>query len=373
MKQLKNKNIKQSFHCLFMLMWLVCTFPIVGFTSCSREDSLPVSASSGEKVTVSYTIPEKTPGTRSGYVLAEGAESTVNSLYFLFFKYDVHGNGTYITALQGTMESSSLRTNRISLTLSGGINNTTDYQVLAVANLESFTPNPADFLLKTCAWKTYGEIHRSLALQLAKDADGVYSFAGGILPMSGSTIKRAGEDITLDLYRAVVRVDVKVAADKTSDITLYEAYLANVMPQVPLYEIWDAGEAYVRSQSAQAQSGEIIKGKLYTGECLRHFTGDKDDIRRRALCLILKVKSTAIHNTPETANLLWYRTNLKLEDNAQYLQRNNAYTVYITDVLSTGQETGDDAINGASQLTISTVTVAEWADSGVTPPDVDID
>lgn len=372
MKQLKNKNIKQHYHCVCMLIWLVCIFPIVGFTSCSREDSLPVNASSGEKVAVSYTIPEKTPGTRSGYVLAEGAESTVNSLYFLFFKYDVHGNGTYITALKGTMESSSLRANRISLTLSGGINNTTDYQVLAVANLEKFTSNPADFLLKTCAWKTYGEIHRSLALQLAKDADGIYSFTGGILPMSGSTIKRAGEDITLDLYRAVARVDVKVAADKASEITLYEGRLANVMPQVPLYEIWDAGEAYVRSQSAQANVGEI-KGKLYTGECLRYFTGDKDDTRRRALCLLLKVKSTAIHNTTETQDLVWYRTNLKLDDDAQYLQRNNAYTVYITDILSLGQKNEEDALNGASQLTISTVTVAEWTDSGVTPPNVDID
>ena len=372
MKQLKNKNMKRHYHCMFMLMWLVCTFPIAGFTSCSREDIPPVSASSGEKIAVSYTIPEKTPGTRSEYVPAVGAESTVNSLHFLFFKYDVHGNGTYITALQGEMESSSLRTNRIVLTLSNGIDNQTDYQVLAVANLESFTANPVDFLQETCESKTYGEVHRSLALQLAKDADGAYGFADGILPMSGSTVKRAGDDITLDLYRAVARVDVKVASDKTSEITLYEGRLANVMPQVPLYKIWDAGGAYVRSQPALADAGEI-KGKLYTGECLRYFTGDKDDTRRRALCLLLKVKSAAIHNTAETEDLLWYRTNLNFTDNAQYLQRNNAYTVYITDVSATGQKNEEDALNGALQLTISTVTVAEWEDSGVTPPNVDVD
>lgn len=359
-----------------ILMWVAGAFSAAGLNSCAREDRLPADIpSSGEKVSISYTLPDKVPSGaagRAGYVVAEGAESTVNSLWFLFFEYDVHGNGTYITALQGTMESSSLRINRIILTLSGGIDNATDYQVLAIANLESFTASPAAFLQSACTGKTYGKVHRNLALQLAKDADGIYSFAGGILPMSGTAVKRAGEDMTIDIYRAVTRVDVKVAAEKASEITLYEAYLENVMPQIPLYETWDAGDAYIRSQPALAQSNQI-KGKLYTGECLRYFTGDKEDIRRRVLCLILKVKSTAIHTDAETGKLVWYRTNLNFTDNAQYLQRNNAYTVYITDVLTTGQENGEDAHNGASQLGIGTVTVAEWVDSGVTPPNVDID
>lgn len=370
---MKRKNIKLN--CVCILLWVAGAFSVVGLNSCAQEDRLPPNIPSvGEKVAVSYTIPDKVPSGlegRAGYVLAEGAESTVNSLWFLFFEYDAHGNGTYITALKGTMASSSLRINRITLTLSGGIDNTTDYQVLAIANLESFTTNPATFLQNACTGKTYGKVHRNLALQLV-NTDGIYSFAGGILPMSGSTVKRAGKDMDINLYRAVTRVDVKVVTEKAAEITLYEAYLANVMPQVPLYETWDAGAAYIRSQSALAQAS-LIKGKLYTGECLRYFTGDKEDLRRRALCLILKVKSTAIHTDADTEKLLWYRTNLNLADNAQYLQRNNAYTVYITDVLTTGQESEDDAYNGASQLAIGTVTVAEWVDSGIAPPNVDID
>lgn len=361
-----------KFNCVYILMWLAGAFSVAGLNSCAQEDRLPVNIPSGEKIAVSYTIPDHVLADRAGYVLAEGAESTVNSLYFLFFQYDVHGNGNYITALKGSMESSSLRINRLALTLSGGIDNATDYQVLVIANLENFTGNPTDFLTKNCAGKTYGKVHRNLALQLAHDANGVYSFASGILPMSGSTVKRAGEDITLDLYRAVVRVDVKVAPDKASEITLYEAYLANVMPQIPLYETWDAGDTYIRSQSAAASSS-LIKGKLYAGECLRYFVGDKDDTRKRAFCLILKVRSTKVHTDGDTQKLQWYRTNLNFADNAQYLQRNNAYTVYITDVLSPGQENGEDAYNGASQLAITTVTVADWENSGVTPPNVDID
>lgn len=367
---MKRRNMKYS--CVYVLMWLVGAFSVAGLSSCAQEDRLPVDTPSGERITVSYTIPDKIPADRAGYVPAVGAESTVNSLYFLFFQYDAHGNGNYITALKGAMESSSLRINRIQLTLSGAIDNATDYQVLAVANLESFTSNPTDFLQKACAGKTYGRVHRNLALQLTQDANGIYRFDNGILPMSGSTLKRAGENITLNLYRAVVRVDVKVKEGTGKDITLQEAYLANVMPQIPLYETWDAGDTYIRSQSAAASSNEI-KGKLYAGECLRYFMGDKDDTRRRAFCLILKVNCKQVHNTPETQKLQWYRTNLNFSDNTQYLQRNNAYTVYITDVLSPGQENGDDAYNGASQLAITTVTVADWENSGVTPPNVDID
>lgn len=53
--------------------------------------------------------------------------------------------------------------------------------------------------------------------------------------MSGTTFKEAGKDMSVQLLRAAVRIDVRVAEDKRGTVLLKSAMLRNVSPVIPVF------------------------------------------------------------------------------------------------------------------------------------------
>ena len=53
--------------------------------------------------------------------------------------------------------------------------------------------------------------------------------------MSGIAFKEAGKDMSVQLLRAAVRIDVRVVEDKKGTVLLKSAVLRNVSPDIPMF------------------------------------------------------------------------------------------------------------------------------------------
>lgn len=349
------------------------------FSACTGGDMIEVVQPGGDEdnnvLTLTYTIPDATTGTRAdlSYVEATGTESTVDGLHLLFFNPDNHGNGSYVAAASATLKDASLKQNTITVTLPAEVKTENEYSTLIVANLAKYIPVAADLTayLATFKDKTYGQSWEELQALLPVDADGIYSFPAGRLPMSGTTVKRAGSNaMSVDLLRAAVRIDVKVG-DGLTGVTLSNVQLRNVASVVPFFRTQEEISLPRAASANLTVTGNKVVGGLYAVETSLDVT-DSRVMLNDATCILLNIKSDAIHKNADVAKT-WYRVNLNVNaDNMQFLKRNNAYRVVVTGVFTPGSSTPDEAYNNKAML-ISTVTIpTDWISSGVTPPDVTI-
>lgn len=228
-------------------------------------------------------------------------------------------------------------------------------------------------------WDAYcaGQTENAVRVQLRGEmplhslTDRTYKVTDDCLPMSGIAFKEAGKDMSVQLLRAAVRIDVRVVEDKKGTVLLKSAVLRNVSPDIPMFN--DPQDAaftpltYANTKSAQEQFSII--GGLYATEVLRtlHTPYLK---QTQAVCLLLECEKSSSSCSG------WYRVNINIDtDDVQYLRRNNVYTVIIKDILSQGADTPDDAYGAGSFGGIQTVTVpTDWKvpDGIVTPPDVEV-
>lgn len=254
---------------------------------------------------------------------------------------------------------------------SGSIDNHTDYDVLVLAN--------ASVYFSGMDWDAYcaGQTENAVRVRLRGEmplhspTDRTYKVTDDCLPMSGIAFKEAGKDMSVQLLRAAVRIDVRVVEDKKGTVLLKSAVLRNVSPDIPMFN--DPQDAaftpltYANTKSAQEQFSII--GGLYATEVLRtlHTPYLK---QTQAVCLLLECEKSSSSCSG------WYRVNINIDkDDVQYLRRNNVYTVIIKDILSQGADTPDDAYGAGSFGGIQTVTVpTDWKvpDGIVTPPDVEV-
>lgn len=342
------------------------------FCSCAEEGPEVVQAGGeGHALTLTYTIPDAEAATRaaSSFVEATGNESVVDGLHLLFFEPDAHGNGAYVATASATLKDANLKQNMITVTLPPAVVKANEYSVLVVANLAKFTAAPNAYLA-TFATKTYGQAWEELQATLPLTGS-KYSFPDGRLPMSGTTVKRAGKDeMSVDLLRAAVRVDVAVGAGLTT-ATLSHVELRNVAQAVPFFRTQEEISTPRVGSSQLTVTGNKLTGGLYAVETSLDVTDSKilmDD----ATCLLVDIKDPAVHKNGDAANT-WYRVNLNVDaDGRQYLKRNNAYRVVITAISGPGAPSADEAYK-SGVLLISAVTVpAAWKESGLTPPEVSV-
>lgn len=343
------------------------------FCSCAEEGPEVVQAGEeGHALTLTYTIPDAEAATRaaSSYVEATGNESVVDGLHLLFFEPDAHGNGAHVATASATLKDANLKQNMITVTLPPAVLKANEYSVLVIANLAKFTAAP-DAYLATFATKTYGRAWEELQATLPLTA-GKYSFPDGRLPMSGTTVKRAGKDeMSVDLLRAAVRVDVAVGDALTATATLSHVELRNVAQAVPFFRTQEEISTPRVGSSQLTVTGNKLTGGLYAVETSLDVTDSKilmDD----ATCLLVDIKDPAVHKNGDAANT-WYRVNLNVDaDGRQYLKRNNAYRVVITAISGPGAPSADEAYK-SGVLLISAVTMpAAWKESGLTPPEVSV-
>lgn len=362
------------------------------FSSCTSELIETIWPDSGEVelLTLTYTIPDATAGTRTGigsptragaststradvpYVEATGTESVVDGVHLLFFNPDDHGNGTFVASVAATLTDASLKQNTLTVALPDGVQSDRDYSVLVVANLAKYITVPGDLTayLAGFAAKTYGQAWEELQALLPL-TDGIYGFPDGRLPMSGTTIKHAGNSaMSVDLLRAAVRIDVKVG-DGLTGVTLNNVQLRNVAPVAPFFRTQEQVSVPRAASASLTVTDNHITGGLYAVETSLDVT-DSRVMLNDATCLLLNIKSSTIH-TGADEDKTWYRVNLNVNaDNMQFLKRNNAYRVVVTGLSSPGSTTPEGAYNDKAML-ISAVTIpTDWISSGVIPPDITI-
>lgn len=353
------------------------------FSACTKGEDEGTQAGGEDTnvLTLTYTIPDATAGTRADagtpadvtYVEATGNESVVDGLHLLFFNPDDHGNGTFVASASATLKDASLKQNTITVALPAEVKTENEYSVLVVANLAKYIPVAADLTayLATFADKTYGRAWEELQALLPVDADGIYSFPDGRLPMSGTTVKRAGNNaMSVDLLRAAVRIDVKVG-DGLTNVTLSNVQLRNVASVVPFFRTQEEISLPRAASANLAVTDNKVVGGLYAVETSLDVS-DSRVMLNDATCLLLNIKSAAVHKDAD-AGKTWYRVNLNVNaDNMQFLKRNNAYRVVVTGVFTPGSTTPEGAYNNKAML-ISAVTVpTDWISSGVTPPNITI-
>lgn len=386
MKQIKDIELKL---CRMLLCRVLCgcaLFGCAGLCSCS-DDGQPHSPAAGmDTFVLNYTIPdtEQQEGTTRAAASSSPApvpavdanESRVSSLKLLFFERDGFGNGKYVGMADGTLSGGSIERKNgsaaVTLGNSSAIDANRDYNVLVIANAEKYISD--DKLTASCAGKTENRVKLQLQAQMpvAAGTSDSYVIPTEGLPMSGCGRKESGKDMSVELLRAAVRIDVKVADGKRDELVLTAATLRNVSPAIPLFNL-PADVHFVPlafKDNVTAVPGDtVIRGGLYLTEVFR--TGLDDPARRlrQSACLLV-----SCHKKTYTGSRTWYRVDINLEvDGSQYLKRNNAYTVVIGNVKSLGAATPEEAYMSDATLLKSVTIPTEWkTPEGVSAPEIEV-
>lgn len=352
------------------------------FFSCTHEEAEGNGPGGNSNIlTLTYTIPDAIAvgGTTRAvnYVEATAQESTVNGLHLLFFNSDSHGNGTFVATATATLKDASLKQNSITVTLPPEVNTANEYAVLVIANLTNYMTDAGELTayLASFQTKTYGQAMAELQVALPEETVGsetTCTFPGGILPMSGTTVKLAGKTaMSVDLLRAAVRIDVKVWDALTGSITLNEVQLRNVASVVPYFRTQEEITVpRVTCTKLRVTADNQIKGGLYAVETSLDVS-DPHKLLNSATCLLININRPLLH-TGADADKTWYRVNLNVNgEGMQYLKRNNAYTVVITGVFALGSSTPEGAYYDKATLIDAVTVPTDWKSSGAgTPPDV---
>lgn len=329
---------------------------------------------------LSYEIPDvETAGeavTRApGTTPSTGTENKIESVRVLFFERDDYGNGSFIGSLAGTQEGNSLENvGELAITLGGAVNDDTEYNVLVIANADKYMAPAA--LEAFCATRTENLVKIELLPQLVADAaDGVFIVPDGCLPMSATAVKMPEKGVKVTLLRAAVRIDVKTAVpDGEEKIIIEEAQIANIVPAVPLFcDPREFEETYLwGTKKILAADEEEINGGLYAMETYNAPT-DRAKLITQRTCLLVKC-----HTESYTGSRCWYRIDINVAETEtegktmQFLKRNNVYVVQIEGIRSLGAKSAEEAYYSDATLIASVTIPGKWKDSGVTPPDADV-
>lgn len=363
--------------------------------SCSGDgDNLPASSAedTGRTFILKYTLPDTeeaadpaseaagtatvTPASRAAsYLLpvpsVDANENRVEKLKLLFFEQDDFGNGRFVGMLDGTLKDASIeKSDSVRVTMGGstGIADDRDYNVLIIANAHKYF---TDADLKTfCQNKTENRV-KLLQATLPEISPRVYEIPGNLLMMSGTVVKEPGKDITVNLVRAAVRIDVKIADDKTDEYVLLGATLRNASSRIPLF-CSPSDITFVPlglKQVVASKDDTVIRGGLYLPETFRTGLDNLGIKSKQSACVLVSCRKKTY-----TGTRTWYRVDISLEDDGtQYLRRNNAYMVIINNINSPGVETPDEAyMNDATLLKTITIPVDWETPAGVRPPEVDV-
>lgn len=374
---MKRTNIIRTTIIRALYAGMLCS--LVPFSSCSDDGGLPPSGhpEDGQTFVLEYTLPDTQAEANAvtyaaSYVpSANEFENRVDKLHLLFFVQDDHGNGTFAGMLEGTLEGGSIeKTGSVTVSLSGGISNSTDYNVLVLANAHKYFSNDSE-LTTFCQSRTENTVRLLLQAQLPAVDSRHYQIPDNLLLMSGTAVKQAGKDMKVDLLRAAVRIDVKIADGKTDEYELLGATIRNASPRIPLFSSPSDLEFVPLglNRVVSATDGTLIKGGMYLPETLRTGLDDLALRDKQSACVLVSCKKKSY-----SGNRTWYRVDLCLgDDGVQYLRRNNAYMVIISNIKGLGVTSPDDAYADDGNLLNSVTIPVEWeTPSGVRPPEVDI-
>lgn len=321
----------------------------------------------------------RTPGTTSSV----GTENVIESVRLLFFERDAYGNGAFVGSLLGEQEGKSLeKVGELAVTLTDPVSEDVDYNVLVIANADQYI-TPAD-LEAFCRNRTENLVKLELMPALngtpvAGTSHKEFTVPGGCLPMSASAVKEAGKGMKVTLLRAAVRIDVTTSIPESmEEVIIEQARIANIVPAVPLFcdprtvegpYLWGAIR---KLDKADATPENEIKGGLYAMETYNTASSRAELITRRT-CLLVQC-----HTKSYTGPRNWYRVDINVTDTEtkgrtmQFLKRNNVYVVQIEGIRGLGVESAEEAYYADATMIDSVTIPGQWNDSGVTPPEVEV-
>lgn len=335
------------------ITYILYVFALAGLAACSDDSAQVVPAEGDGTLTISYTIPGSKVQSRAGEVTSTEAESKVARMDLIYFASDVHSNGDFVAHQAVTGAAYDLRKNTFTVTPPAEVQEASAYQVLIIANLDKYMNSNAiaDYCKKP---RSYNQAWNELCAASLANSSGKYTYPSELL-MSGTAVKPAGKnELSFELLRAAVRIDVKTPTGK--NLTLQSAELHNLPSTVPFFrtgEVGSEGTLHV----AGTPSGNTVQ--LYTFENILDVTDPLARINR-ATCLLLQVeKASSGYGTNK-----WYRVDLNIVNDMQQLKRNHVYTVTLADVTAAGAATKEEAYNSASFLP-GTITITGFTQGGI--------
>jgi hypothetical protein len=352
------------------------------FGSCSTEAPQDRHITDGETLRVALEVEKltNTAATRAT-IPAEEGETTVESLYLLFFAPDAVQNGTFIDAVEVTevSEMSAI----VDLSAHPEVTATDAYNILAVANLADQRYISLDGeLIEVDTWigkltgKTQKEVMQQTSAMITVAPGDANAIQPDQLLMSASVEKAAGKsEIDLVLTRGVVRFDIYNEVSATYEIVSTSIW--NAYPSTPVWagagmvDFSDNAKRTARyygvenapkldENTGTAVPQQNIIGGLYAFENQSAAPEQNDKL---TTCVIIGMSNVA------DGTISYYRANMVPAGSSQMLIRNMVYRLNVTGISGPGHATEEEAYNGRGNNLIYNIGVWSMDDNGLVVQD----
>jgi hypothetical protein len=332
---------------------------LFGATSCLADvidnngEYIPSRQESSFFVRLSVPSGNITTRSTAAIVQPEAGETDVRSLHLFFFDENENfvgmvtkGDLDLAPASSCILTSGDLLEVDLTQPAAHRLNNSTDYRILAVANLGAYIDDVHEWV-ERLTYSTLGTIRKEIAKALLMKTTGIQS---NTLLMSAEVEKSAIEHIvTIPLIRAVARLDVivnpRLNETTPNNVKITRAKVVNVAHRTG---IWNPASndlsAHVNFPPISFDATEELLGRLYAFE--NEVVGvSQNDTRTTAVII-------GISRSGGTTT--YHRVNIAVPTRGQILRRNNVYQITINHVLAEGQPSWEAAYaNPNSTLDVS--------------------
>ena len=321
-----------------IFIWMAAAISVLA--SCTKEPAGTSGGGSADCYTLIYSVPSSI--VVKGGVPAETGEDRINSLTLLFFEHSDNGSGKFVRSYQvpGLSGTSS---GYIGLkdTFTAGLNESKDYDILAVANIESYLSAGYNAWINSMAGKTELEVTQSSLAKISgapnDSSNSTTMIMPDNIPMSAKITLPAGEKtINIAMTRLVSRFDVlfEPAGYRMSSATIWNAY---TFGSIFDYTFNDFSVSRTRRFYGLEQDkidyddpkypGGYIKGRLYAFE---NFVPAPQGGDTATTCIIFGISEEISAGTFGTPR--YFRISVNAKTNGQSLIRNHVYQITIKDV-----------------------------------------
>ncbi|MCD7901898.1 MAG: hypothetical protein LUH22_19215 [Bacteroides sp.] len=326
---------------------------LIGLASCQKDIEEQSFRENGFAVKVVVDDVQTEVKTRAS-VPSEPGETSVNSLYLVFYKYKTDGSGAYIGYYKEASPLGMNSTIQVNALTSGDpLIYDEDYAILAFANLEDYVEDVNDMLEGMKIRTERAALDFTLLTAIGSgtnESENNSAIASSKLFMSARSIRQGKTSTaTVNLIRGLARLDIY------NNDTDHQMVSVSIWGASTTTTLWADGNGIIPQQMQRFYGvkdviANEVKGKLYAFENKVAEPAMGDEV---TTCLIIGM--TPVDNPDDVS---YYRVNVCPEDGAQNLIRNYCYKVTIRKVVSEGANTEYEAwTQSKNQLLIS---VNDW-------------
>lgn len=344
---------------------------LAAFASCQLDVS-EQPAQRTDALTIRLEVEDIATGVQAstkGTIPAENGETTINSLYLLFFDYAADGSGRFVKSVSGSDLGRPLAMNAsytIPFAAHTELSADNSYVILALANvpkhgtMNGFLDGTLidEFLERFTGMTEKQAIEQTTIAVSGVDTDqddDSKAVSASHLVMSARVVRQKTDNsVVVKLNRGVARFDV-YNDPSTTGYKLVSASVWGAASETPVWydrmtQTPDRIKRFYGLKSSNNDfTGDNIIGGLYGFENFVSNPGLSDAV---TTCLILGLQPSGGGTTT------YYRVNIHPSESSQNLIRNNVYKIRINSVSGPGEDNEYSAWSQArTQLSVS---VNEW-------------